>query len=282
MEQNKLFRISRILLSITVLVLVGLLSACSETGSSEPTPEAAKRFLQLRGYEFDEPSFFKAAEAGDVIAVGGFISAGMNVDIKDKNDDTALTAAAARGDAKIVEVLLKRGADVNAKGRNNWTALLLALREDRREAATVLLAQPNVDLKAETPEHMNALMLGVWYENPDAVRTLIQRGSNLNQQDKDGDSSVHGAAGKGNMQILQMLLDAGANPNLKNKVGGTALMWAASYGQMEAVQLLLSKGADARIKDVDGVTAAGWAAKNGHGNLVMVLKSAEEAGAAKS
>jgi len=273
MKRNKVVKSYRLLFCL--LVLLAGVSGCADGGSSEPTPEAAKRFLQLRGYEFNEASFFKAAESGDVMAVGGFISAGMNVNTKDQNDDTALTAAAARGDAKIVDVLLKRGADVNAKGRNNWTALLLALREDRREAAAILLAQPNVDLKAETPEHMNALMLAVWYENPDALRTLIQRGSNLNQQDKDGDSSVHGAAGKGNMQILQMLLDAGANPNLKNKLGGTALMWAASYGQTEAVQLLLSKGADARIKDVDGVTAAGWAAKNGHGNLVMMLRAAE-------
>jgi ankyrin repeat protein len=262
------------LISLVLLALLSLVAGCTQR-SSEPTPEAAKRFLQLRGYEFDEPSFFKAADAGDVMAVGGFISAGININAKDQNDDTVLTAAAARGDAKIIDLLLKRGADVNAKGRNNWTALLLALREDRREAAQLLLAQPNVDLKAETPERMNALMLAVWYENPDAVRTLVQRGSNVNQQDKDGDSPVHGAAGKGDMQTLQVLLDAGANPNFKNKIGGTALMWAASYGQGDAVQLLLSKGADPRIKDVDGVTAAGWAARNGHGNLEMTLRTAE-------
>ena len=117
--------------ALLIVVLCSGFSACADNGASEPTPEAAKRFLKLRGYEFDEPSFFKAAEAGDAIAVNGFLSAGINANAKDDNGDTALTAAAARGDAQIVGVLLKRGADVNARGRNNWTALLLALKEER-------------------------------------------------------------------------------------------------------------------------------------------------------
>ena len=191
--------------------MVGLLccfSACADSGTDAPTPEAAKRFLKLRGYEFDQPSFFKAAEAGDAIAVNGFISAGMNPNAKDENGDTATTSAAARGDAKVIGVLLKRGADINAPGRNGWTALLLALQEERREAADVLLSQSNIDLKAETPEGMTALMLAVWHQRPEVVRTLLQRGADLNHQDKEGDAVVHGAAWLGNMPILQTLLDA--------------------------------------------------------------------------
>ena len=257
-------------------------SACADEGPSEATPEATKKFLKLRGYEFDEASFFKAAAAGDALAVNGFLSAGMNVNAKDQNDDTALTAAADRGDVQIVNTLLKGGADVNAKGRNGWTAALLALKGERSEVADLLIAQPKLDLKAETPEGMTALMLAVWHKRPDAVRKLIQLGSDVNHQDHDGDAPVHGAAWFGELTILGTLLDAGANPNVKNKLGGTALMWAASYGETEAVRMLLEKGADARIKDVDGVTAAGWAAKNGRGSLVMILRAAEGTPRAKS
>jgi hypothetical protein len=259
-----------------LLLLVTGLAACAADDDVEPTPEAAQRFLKLRGYDFDQQNFFKAAAAGDAIAVGGFISGGMNIESKNADGDTVLTASAAQGNAKIVSLLLKRGADVNAKGRNNWTAFLLALKGEQRDVADALLAEPKLDLKAETPEGQEALMLAVWHDRPEVVRTLLQRGSDINHQDKDGDTALHGAAGHGSVQILQMLLDAGANPNIKNKLGGTALMWAASFGEGESVQLLLRKGADPRIKDVDGVTAAGWAAKNGKGNLVMMLKAAEK------
>ena len=263
------------LVCLTAVVVCLLLSACA--GSADrPTPDAARRFLKLRGYDFNEEGFFKAAENGDAMAVDGFVSAGINVNAKDQNGDTALTATAARGDAKIVDLLLRGGADVNAKGRNGWTALLLALQDEHDEATDILLNQPALDVKALTPEGMTSLMLAVWHQKDRFVRTLVQRGSELNHQDKDGDTAVHGAALYGNVGILGALLDAGANPNMKNKLGGTALMWAAAYGHDDVLRLLLSRGADPKLRDVDGVTAAGWAAKNGQANAEMILRAGEK------
>src|SRR5438105_15958960 len=83
-------------------------------------------------------SFFKAAAAGDVMAVNGFLSAGINPNAKDENGDTALTACAARGDLQMVNALLSGGADLNATGRNNWTAFLLALEREHDDVATAL------------------------------------------------------------------------------------------------------------------------------------------------
>src|SRR4030088_805753 len=106
------------------LLVVGLLSclcACAERGSEQPTPEAAKRFLQLRGYNCDGESFISAVKSGDELAVNGFISAGIDLNVKDENGDNALTAAEMRGDVKIIDALLHGGADANARGRNNWT-----------------------------------------------------------------------------------------------------------------------------------------------------------------
>jgi ankyrin repeat protein len=263
------------LIAITGVVLI-LLSACADSATDQPTPEAARRFLKLRGYEFNEESYFKAASDGDVMAVNGFVSGGMNVDVKDGNDDTTLTASAARGDANMVAALLRKGADVNAKGRNNWTALLLALQDEHEAVAEVLLAEPKIDVTPQTPEGMTALMVAVWHQNENAVRALLKRSVDLNHQDKDGDAAVHGAALNGNAKLMALLLDAQANPDVKNKLGGTALMWATAYGYDEVVRLLLSRGADPKIKDIDGVTAAGWAARNGRGSLEIMLRAAEK------
>ncbi|HEV2883331.1 MAG TPA: hypothetical protein VGW36_00645, partial [Pyrinomonadaceae bacterium] len=48
---------------IATIVIVGslpLLSGCAPI-AAKPTPEAAKQFLKLRGYNFDEKSFLAAA-----------------------------------------------------------------------------------------------------------------------------------------------------------------------------------------------------------------------------
>jgi ankyrin repeat protein len=181
----------------------------------------------------------------------------------------------------VVNALLHGGADHNAKGRNERTALLLAIEEEHQAIADVLLSQPNIDLKAETLQGMTPLMVAVWHQQEPTVRTLLKLGADVNHQDKEGDTAVHGAAFYGNTKILYLLLNAKANPNLQNRLGGTALMWAASYGHDEIVGMLLSKGADAKIRDVDGVTAAGWAAKNGRSNLEILLRAAEKAGSSR-
>jgi len=265
---------SLICLCIALAACLGTI-ACDETGVP-PTPDAAKRFLKLRGYDFTEESFFKAAADGDVMAVNGFISAGINVNARNGDGDTPLTAMASLGNVKVVDALLRGGADVNAKGRNGWTALLFSLQDQHPDVFDLLLSQPNLDLKAETPDKMTALMVAVWHQQDAAVRALLKRDPDLNHQDNDGDTAVHGAALYRNAKILGLLLDAGANPNVKNKVGGTALMWAAAYGHDDIVRDLLDRGADPTIRDTDGVTAAGWAAKNGRTNILMMLRQAEK------
>lgn len=49
---------------------------CAGGRSNKPTPDAAKRFLKLRGYEFNDKSFLAAAAANDVAAVKGFLARG--------------------------------------------------------------------------------------------------------------------------------------------------------------------------------------------------------------
>ena len=159
-------------LKVLSVALLFCLCACAEPGDDQPTPEASRRFLKLRGYGFDDQSFLSAAAAGDELAVNGFISAGINLNAKDENGDTALTAAAARGDAKILSALLRGGADVNARGRSNWTALLLALESERDEVAGTLITQPSLDLKSETPNGMTALMLAVWHKRAEFVKKI--------------------------------------------------------------------------------------------------------------
>src|ERR1041384_7775707 len=128
-RNRKMTSLKLIQVALLAAILCSL-TACSDALPDEPTPEAARQFLQLRGYQFDEKSFFKAAENRDVMAINGFIAASMKPGVKDENGDTALTLAADRGDAAVADTLLKRGADVNAKGRSGWKAPLLALHDN--------------------------------------------------------------------------------------------------------------------------------------------------------
>src|ERR1041385_8631897 len=135
---------------LALLTLLLLFASCAESASTKPTPDAAKRFLKLRGYDFNEKSFFAAVTANDVVAVNGFIAAGIDLNVRsENNNETALIYAASHGQPEIVDVLLQNGADVNAKDLQNFTALLRAMQKDDPAIIEKLLAQSRVDLNVQ-------------------------------------------------------------------------------------------------------------------------------------
>jgi ankyrin repeat protein len=79
--------------------------------------------------------------------------------------------------------------------------------------------------------------------NLDAVRSLVNRGVDVNKVDHYGNSALMSAGRWGREDVVLYLLSKGANINTQNNFGYTALMEAARYGQYDMVKLLVSKGA---------------------------------------
>jgi ankyrin repeat protein len=262
-------KVTLYLLIVTALLLSG---ACMQPGSGKPAPQAAQQLLKLRGYAFDDKSFFAAGQARDLMALNAFIDAGINPNAQDADGRTVLISAAARGDRQVVDTLLSRDVDLNVKDKRGYTALSHALEAMYEDVVDALLNQPNLDPNCRGLNGRPALLAYVWRDNKERVEKLLAHGADVKMQDNDGDTALHGAAQTGNVEIVRLLLDKGADPNVKNRVGGTPLMWAAVHGNHEAVRLLLSRGADASLKDNDGVTAAEWAARNKRDKVVSVLK----------
>jgi ankyrin repeat protein len=262
-------------LIVALVTAAVLFAGCAQSKNDKPNPEAAKQLLKLRGYEFDVPSFFAAADATDVWAVNTFLAAGINPNSTQQNGETVLMRASRRGHIAIMKALLSGGADVNAKDGNGHTALVSAADNRETAVANTLLADSRVDVNSRSANGAGILAIYVARNREDIVPELLKRGAQVDVQDQEGDAAMHGAALNGNVNLLRLLLEKGANPNIRNKVGGTPLMWAVSYGNSAATQLLLEKGADPAIKDVDGLTAADWAKKTKHTELIKIIEDAE-------
>ena len=261
-----------LLLGFFVLLSLG---ACATQQDARPTPDQAKSVLKLRGYDFDQVSFARAAASSDEIAVNLFFAAGINPNTKDATT-SPLIAAASRGDLDMVKALVQGGALVNQTDEKGFTALLRALQDQDDEVADVLLAQPGIDLNAQGSTGVTALMSYVSRRREDVVKNLLSRGADVNLKDADGDTALHLASQAGNVNVLRMLLDKGAEPNARNKMGGTPLMWVGVFGHEEAARLLLERGADASLKDNKGNTAASWAKENKRDEVAELLQAAEK------
>ncbi len=96
----------------------------------------------------------------------------------------------------------------------------------------------------------------------DCVKLLIERGANINAQDRLGPALVYAAMNRQTC-VANLLLDAGAQAIAKKGKHG-ALWYATQHGELDLVKRLLASGADPNWRGPNEETAIFIAADLGH------------------
>ena len=119
-------------------------------------------------------------------------------------------------------------------------------------------AQSNAEnIRGESPLH---LVSRGQYNSQDQrdgvsiVQLLLERGANVNAQDKDHLTPLHLACYNGKLEIVRALLSHGASVNAKGMLGQTALHLVLDGNRsgrdaVAVVRLLLENGADVNAQD---------------------------------
>ncbi|KAH9148603.1 hypothetical protein AeRB84_008085, partial [Aphanomyces euteiches] len=105
----------------------------------------------------------------------------------------------------------------------------------------------------------------------DLVKELLAQGASIDKADKDGQTPLYVASGKGHLYIVKELCVLGAAINVRDKDGCTPLHGASRNGHFDVVKELLARGAATRTRDKDGNTPLYWASHNGHFKVVEQL-----------
>jgi len=116
-----------------------------------------------------------------------------------------------------VKQMIDDGVDVNQQDTNGISAL--------HYAGTVEIAQMLLDAHANIDHqqnHLNAtpLMYAVKRSLPELVKLLLDRGADVNLQDKYGNTALHHVS---DAEIAKMLIEAGVDVNHENGRGYTAI-----------------------------------------------------------
>ena len=89
-----------------------------------------------------------------------------------------------------------------------------------------------------------------------AIKDALDDGVDLNAQDPQfGSTPLSWAALMGHTEVVTLLLERGADVNAQNRDGATPLHSAAFLGRTETVKLLLEKGADPKLRNNTGSPA---------------------------
>jgi ankyrin repeat protein len=102
-----------------------------------------KNMIQVQPNE----ELLEAASKGNLTDVNFLMEQGIDVNVKNSFNYTALILSATNGHTQVVEALLKAGAEVNAANVYSETALLFAVKNDHVDIVKILIqAKANVDV----------------------------------------------------------------------------------------------------------------------------------------
>ena len=139
-------------------------------------------------------------------------------------------------------------------------------------AAVRILLREKADVNRPQADGDTALHWAVYRNDLDMVDLLIRGGANVKAANLEGATVLSLACINGSASVIERLLKAGADPNERGPHGETPLMMAARTGTVDAIRVLIGSGADVNAKEtLRGTTALHWAAAQQHPSAVKLL-----------
>ena len=141
--------------------------------------------------------------------------------------------AVGEGRPEVVEYLLDNDAEVNATDRYGHTPLDEALALDNMEMVALLENAGGEHSAGFHPTGADPTASGDTTSAP-----LTSNEQMLRARNKEGQTPLHLAAGRGETEIVVLLIEKGADIHAKDNNGRTPLQVAEEHGKAEIVALL--------------------------------------------
>jgi len=177
---------------------------------------------------------------------------GLSINDKDDLGRTAFDYAARSGNVELLKNVLKKGVQPTE------SALIFASQGSRRANSTLetykyLVEELKINPAAVGENGENALHNIVRKPNQtEIVSYFLDKGVDINQADKGGNSAFMAAASTKDIALIKLLLPKVKDINAANAKGETALVAAVQSGSPETIQLLIENGARVNVQTHDG------------------------------
>ncbi|XP_028981974.1 serine/threonine-protein phosphatase 6 regulatory ankyrin repeat subunit A [Diachasma alloeum] len=207
------------------------------------------------------------------------IELGADVGARNNDNYNALHISAMYSREDVVKLLLaKRGVDPYATGgpRQQTAVHLVASRQTGTATSILraLLAAAGRDIRLIVDGRGKIpLLLAVEAGNQSMCRELLaqQAPEQLRATTPAGDTALHLAARRRDVDMVRILVDYGASVDMQNGEGQTALHIASAEGDETLVKYFYGVRASASITDNQDRTPMHLAAENGHATVIELL-----------
>ena len=180
--------------------------------------------------------------------------------------------------------MAKEGALVKAvKARNTQSRKLileagvgLNINEEDLAECRRLIEEEGANVNEKDRDGNTSLMWACRYHHYDIAELLLSYGASIRIKDYEGRTCLmktSSSSSKGHFDIAELLISNGASVHDKDNLGRTCLILACARGRVNIAELLLSNGASVHDKDNKGLTCLMIACEDGRLNLAELLMS---------
>ena len=199
-----------------------------------------------------------------------------------RDEDADLVAAAARGDLESVRRLVGRGVDVDSRDAQGRTAVTAAVYANDLDVVQALI-EAGADVDIQDDMRANALLATGETGNVEILRAVLRAGPDLRRTNRFGGTALIPAAHRGHVEVVRELVGTAIDVDHVNDPGWTALLEAVILGDggpahREIVRILVDAGADTGIADTDGVTPLEHARRSGYAEMIQILSQPDATG----
>ncbi|KAH9054003.1 ankyrin repeat-containing domain protein [Lactarius deliciosus] len=211
--------------------------------------------------------------------------AGADVNSRGNNSSTPLHSTAGKGYLDIVKLLLRRSADFNIRDRTSLDLVSdsgkpgVADLSAHMAGPTSLFGAAGATLSTIRPllrrlapvQSQCPLYTASQNGQLDIVRSLLERGTDVNERSIFRATALHAASSYGKVEVVKLLVQWDADVDSRDTSGRTPLIWASESGQFEVTQLLIDHGADVNVDTGGLTTALHLALSSGNLKLIQLL-----------
>lgn len=209
------------------------------------------------------PLHLLAGRSEDMEVLKYFIKKGVDANQTDAEGNNPLMLASFRNKLNVIEIFVNETKDINAANKKGETALNNALAGNTTEVVNLLLSEGANTNELTGKSLIDSYRKGEEKEVQAKIAAIYADDFNPSVAQAEGNTLLHYAAEKNNLELVKMTVKWEMDINAKNDEGNTALHLAAMKATNdEVLKFLIAQGADSSITTDFGETTYDLASEN--------------------